>query len=85
MIAIAFCSFEIFASCALRPDSKYPGHPWPDSRLYRKPDIFQFPPRKGGRGDFDSPVLDKPLKSPSIPLYKRGKKKLSSTDFLEHF
>jgi hypothetical protein len=28
---------------------------------------------KGGRGDFDSPSLYKPVKSPSIPLYKRGK------------
>ena len=40
---------------------------------------------KGGRGDFDSLVLDKPLKSPSIPPLEKGEDKLSPMLFPEAF
>ena len=36
---------------------------------------------KGGREDCDSPILHRHLKSPSIPLYKRGKQNLVPWDF----
>ena len=36
--------------------------------------LLYFPPfLKGGRGDFDSPIPCKSLKSPLFPLYKRGR------------
>jgi len=48
-------------------------HCIPQRRLCRKRNIFRISPLsyKGGRGDFDSPILYKPLKSPSIPFYYR--------------
>ena len=46
-----------------------------------------FPPffLKGGRGDFESPMRRKPLESPSIPLYNRGKQNLVPWDLHRAF
>ena len=57
----------------------------PPETVSQRRRITYFPPfHKGGRGDFDSPVPHKPLKSPSISLYKGGSR-IGSVSFSEAF
>jgi hypothetical protein len=55
-------------------------------RLCHKGDILPISPlHKEGRGDFDSPVLYKPLKSPSNPPLEKGEAELALSVFPKYF
>ena len=59
----------------------------PASETVSQRDYFPHLPSflNRGRGDFESPMLCKPLKSPSIPLYERGKQNLVPWDLHRAF